>query len=167
MATVRQYLAPEEAQFLATAFPQLSKVNGTNFPVVGLAFDAAATETAYWHFAAFSYGSGNVTVDVEWYADTASSGVCRWEAAIAATTPNTDTDNIETKAFATATAFDDTHLGTTGQRLHEAPIVVTNLDAIAANDEVWLKVSRLGAHANDTMTGDAILSSVRVSYSDT
>jgi hypothetical protein len=167
MATVRQRLDPKGADFLATAFPQYVKTNGTSSAVSGLAFDAAATETAYWDWAAFSYGSGNVTVDVEWYADTASSGVVRWEAAIAAITPNTDSTDVETKAFATATAFDDTHLGTTGQRLHEASIVVTNLDSIAANDEVQLKLSRLGAHANDTMAGDAILRAVHLSYSDT
>jgi hypothetical protein len=167
MATVRQVLAPEAASYLASAFPQFVKNNGTNFPVTGLAFDAAATETAYWRWTALGYGSGNITCDIEWYADTASSGVVRWEAAIAAITPDTDTQDVETKAFATALTVDDTHLGTTGQRVHQATITISNLDSIAAQDEVWLKFSRLGAHANDTMTGDAILVSLRLSYSDT
>lgn len=167
MATVRQYLAAEEAQFLATAFPAFTKTNGTNFPVTGLAFDAAATESAYWHLAAFNYGSGNLTCDVEWYADTASSGVVRWDAAIAAITPDADTTDVETKAFATSQSVDDTHLGTTAQRLHQASITISNLDALAALDEVWFRLGRLGGHANDTMTGDAIAVSVRLSYSDT
>lgn len=167
MATVRQYLAPEEGSFLATAFPQFVKNSGTNFPVVGLAYDAAATETTYWHLAAFNYGSGNITCLIEWYADTASSGVCRWEVGMAAITPNTDTQDIETKAFATVQTLDSTHLGTTAQRLQESSITISNLDSVAANDEVWVKVSRMGAHANDTMTGDVILVSIRLSYSDT
>ena len=75
MATVRRELVPEEAQFLATAFPQFTKVNGTAIPVSGLAYDAAAaTEAAHWKLAAFNYGSGNLTLDLLWYADTASSG---------------------------------------------------------------------------------------------
>lgn len=167
MATVRRDLHPMGASFLATAFPQLTKTNGTNFPVMGLAYDAAATETAYWDFPMFAYGSGNITCDLAWYADTASSGVVRWEVQLAAITPETDTQDVETKAFATAQTVDDTHLGTTGQRLHLATVAISNLDSVAAGDEVWLKVSRLGAHANDTMTGDVILKSVRLSYSDT
>jgi hypothetical protein len=166
VATVRVELAPEEAQFLATAFPQYAKVNGTNFPVSGLKYDAAATETAYWKLPAFDYGSGNLTLDILWYADTATSGVVRWEAAVAAITPETDTQDVETKAFATALAVDDTHLGTTGQRVHKATVTISNLDSLAALDVVWLKVARLGGHANDTMTGDSVLISVWLSYSD-
>jgi hypothetical protein len=167
MATVRQTFYPNGAEYLATAFPALVKNNGTNSPVKSLAFDAAATETAFWDWTATAYGSGNVTCYVVWYADTASSGVVRWDAAIAAITPDVDTQDVETKAFATSTSFDDTHLGTTGQRLHIATIVITNLDSLAADDEVQLKLSRLGAHANDTMTGDALVTKVRLTYSDT
>ena len=47
MATVKHTFLPEEAQFLAATFPAFSKVNGTNFPVSGLAFDAAADEFAF------------------------------------------------------------------------------------------------------------------------
>lgn len=167
MATVRQELVPEEASFLSTTFPQTVKTNGTNFPVAGLAFDAAATETAYWHLSAFNYGSGNITAEILWYADTASSGVVRWDSAIAAITPDTDTQDVETKAFAASQSVDDTHLGTTGQRVHAASITISNLDAVAANDIMWIRVSRLGGHANDTMTGDAILIALRLYYSDT
>lgn len=167
MATVYRELLPEEAVFAASAFPQFDRAAGTNFPVTGLKFDAAATETAYWKVAAFNYGSGNPTLDIIWYADTASSGVVRWEAAIAAITPIADTQDVETKAFATALTIDDTHLGTTGQRLHRASIIISNLDSLAVLDVVWVRVSRLGGHANDTMAGDAILAIAWLSYSDT
>jgi hypothetical protein len=167
VATVRVELAPEEAQSLASAFPQFIKANGTNFPVTGLYYDASATETAYWKLPAFDYGSGNLTLDILWYADTATSGVVRWETAIAAITPEIDTQDAETKAFATALTVDDTHLGTTGQRVHKATITISNLDSLAALDVVWLKVARLGGHANDTMTGDVVVLSAWLSYSDT
>lgn len=166
MATVYQQLDPAAAQFLSSSFPALVK-NGTNFPVVGLAYDAAAAENAYWLLRAVSYGSGNLTVDLDWYADTATSGVIRWGVAIAAITPDSDSQDVETKSLATAQTADDTHLGTTGQRLHRIAVTVSNLDSLAANDDVWVKVYRDAANAADTMTGDAVLVGVTVSYSDT
>jgi hypothetical protein len=159
-------LDPGAAQFLSTAFPALVK-NGTNFAAVGLAFDAAADEGAFWHFQAVNYGAGNLTVRVEWYADTATSGDVIFGAQLAAITPNTDTQDVETKALATANTATDTHLGTTGQRLHTVDITVSNLDSLANNDAVWLRLYRDADAAGDTMTGDAIVTGVTVSYSDT
>lgn len=167
MATVYQQLDPGAAQYLGSSAPALVKTNGTNFPVWGLAYDAAAAENAYWMMRAISYGSGNLTVDLDWYADTASSGVVRWGVQIAAITPDADAQDVETKALATAQTADDTHLGTTGQRLHRAPVTVSNLDSLANGDDVWIKVYRDAANAADTLTGDAILVGVTVSYSDT
>lgn len=165
MATVAQTLEVGGAQFLSTSFPALVK-NGTNFPVVGLAYDAAADEAAFWHFQAVSYGSGNVTVRVEWYADTATSGDVIWGVQLAAITPNTDTQDVETKALATANTVTDTHLGTTGQRLHTADVTVSNLDSLALNDAVWLRLYRDADAAGDTMAGDAVVTLLTVSYSD-
>jgi hypothetical protein len=167
MATIYRELQPEEAQFLASSFPMFLKRNGTNGPVSGLFFDASATESAYWKLVALKYGSGNLSLDIIWYADTATSSVVRWEAAIAVITPDTDTQDAETKAFATAQTVDATHLGTTAHRLHRANIVISNLDSLATLDVVWVKISRLGAHANDTLGGDAVLATAYLSYSDT
>lgn len=167
MATVSLQCDPTSAQFQATAFPALVKNAGTNFPVMALAYDAASAENAYWVFRAVNYGSGSLTVDLDWYADTATSGVVRWGVQIAAVTPDSDSQDVETKAFATAQTADDTHLGTTGQRLHRCPVTVSNLDSLAVGDVVWLKVYRDAANGADTMTGDAFLTWVTVSYSDT
>lgn len=161
----KHVLAPEEAQFLASAFPQYVKNNGTNFPVSGLAFDAAADEAAFWKFRAVDYTSGNLTLDLFWYADTATSGNIVWDAQIAAITPETDTQDVETKAFAAISSVTDSHLGTTGQRLHKATITLSNLDSLAADDIVWLRINRDANNASDTMAGDAILTLVQLSYS--
>lgn len=165
MATVSQQLDAASAQFLATAFPALVK-GGTNFPVVGLAYDAAADEAAFWLLRAINYGSGNVTVGIDWYADTATSGDVVWAVQLAAITPDTDSQDVETKALATANTGTDTHLGTVGQRLHRAVVTVTNVDALAADDDVWVRVSRDADNAADTLTGDAVVALVAVSYSD-
>lgn len=167
MATVYHQLLPEEAQFLATAFPQYLRTLGTNFPVPGLAYDAAADEAAFWKLAALNYGSGNLTLSIYWYADTATSGDVVWEGQLAAITANTDTQDIETKAFATLTNVTDSHLGTTGQRLHSVDLTLSNLDSLAANDYLTVRLARDANNAADTMTGDAIVVCVVLSYSDT
>jgi hypothetical protein len=166
VATVFQQLDIGAAQFLSSSFPALVK-NGTNFPAFGLAYDAAAAEAAFWMARAVSYGSGNVTVAVDWYAATATSGDVIWGCQIAAITPDTDTQDVETKSLATANTVTDTHLGTTGKRLHRASITVSNLDSLANNDDVWIRLYRDAAAGGDTMTGDAIVVGVTVSYSDT
>lgn len=167
MALVRQPFDPDGAKFLTASFPRLMTLFGTNYPIPCLQYDAAATQDAFWPFDAFNYGSGNLTLEILWYADTASSGVVRWDTAIAVITPDLDTQDVETKAFATSQSVDDTHLGTTAQRLHQASITISNLDALAALDFVRLRISRLGGHANDTMTGYANFIRGRVYYSDT
>ncbi|PWK81727.1 hypothetical protein C8D88_116139 [Lentzea atacamensis] len=165
MATVYQSLDPGAAQFLSTSYPAMVR-NGTNFPVYGLAFDAVSDEAAFWLIRAVNYGSGNLTVNLDWYADTASSGDVVWSVQIAAITADTDTQDVETKSLATANTVTDTHLGTTAQRLHRASVTVSNLDSLAANDDVWIRISRDADNAADTMTGDAILVLATVTYSD-
>jgi hypothetical protein len=167
MATVRHVFEAGDAEFPASNGPAPVLTQGTNFPVSGLAFDATTQETCYFKFPAISYGSGNVTVTVDWYADTASANGIVFGASIACITQNTDTQDIETDAFATENTNSDTHLGTTGQRLHTFDITVSNLDSITAGDAVYLRLRRVPADGSDTMTGDAIVTRVTVSYSDT
>lgn len=169
MATVTLSLDVEAAQFLAANFPQYLKSLGTSFPVPGLAFDATTDESAFWHFVARNYGSGNLTLALYWYADTAASANVVWEAQLAAITPDTDTQDVETKALATLNFVQDTHLGTTGQRVHKCSITITNLDSLTNGDACTLRVARdaNGTNATDDMTGDAILLAVELSYSDT
>lgn len=167
MANIRLDLDPEQALFLGSTFAQYDKFNGTNFPVSGLRYDAAADEAAFWKIDSFGYGSGNLTLDIDWQAENATSGVVRWEGAIAAITPDTDSQDVTTKAFATATTFDDTHLGTTGKRVMTAQITLSNLDSIAASDLVWIRIRRIGSNAADTMANDAWLLQARLTYSDT
>lgn len=167
MATTRQVLTPGDASFPTSNPAAPTEVQGTNFPVPGLAFDATTQETAFFRFPLLSYGSGNITVTVDWYADSASANGITFGASIACITQNTDTTDIETKAFATENTASDTHLGTTGQRLHTFDITVSNLDSAASGDDVTLRLRRVPADGSDTMTGDAIVTRVVVSYSDT
>ena len=167
MATIYQVFEPSQALF-PTSNPAIPLVTaGTNFPVGSLRYDASTDQSVFFGFLAQSYGSGNITVELDWYADTASSGVVRWGASLAAITSDTDTQDVETKSLATENTVDDTHLGTTGQRLHRASITVSNLDSVASADWCILRIRRVASNAADTMTGYALLTKIRISYSDT
>jgi hypothetical protein len=167
MATVRIQIDPVSGLFKTTNFPAIVNNQGTNFPVGGLAFDAATKETVFFRFRADNYGSGNLTLDIDWYADTATSGDIIWGAQLAVITPDSDTQDVETKSLATAQSVTDTHLGTTGQRVHRASLTISNLDSIASGDEIWVAFYRDSAQAGDTMTGDGIVIGLEISYSDT
>jgi len=169
MATVKHQLMPTEALMFATNFPQYLRISGTNFPVDGLAYDATTDEAAVWKLIVDNYGSGNLTLDIYWYADTATSANVVWETQIACITADADTQDIETKSLATLNFVQDTHLGTTGQRVHKCSITISNLDSIAAGDLLHIRIARdaNGTNATDDMTGDAILIMAELSYSDT
>jgi hypothetical protein len=167
MATVYQEFGVLQGIAPATNYATFDIIQGTNYPVPCLDFDASTEEAIFFHFLATRYGSGNITLTVYWYADTASSGDVIWGAQIAAITANTDSQDIETDGLATAQTSTDTHLGTVNQRLHSIDITISNLDSIAADDWCVLKVYRDADAGGDTMTGDASLVGLRMSYSDT
>lgn len=167
MATVKLPLPILAATPASTNGAAHKAFAGTNFPVRCLAFDAATDETVYWQARVPNYGSGNLTLKLMWYADTGASGDVIFAAQIAAITPNTDTQDIETDTLATANTVTDTHLGTTNQRLHECSITISNLDSLAADDFVVIALYRDANAAGDTMTGDALVVDAELSYSDT
>lgn len=165
MGTVYQFFDPFSACPPASGYATLDVIAGTNFPVPCLDYDASSIEAAFFVFRALNYGSGNITIDIDWYADTGSSGNITWGAQIACITPDTDTQDIETDSLATANTVSDTHLGTTNQRLHRATITLSNLDSIANGDWCILRIYR--DTSGNTLAGDASLVGLTISYSDT
>lgn len=171
MADILRELYPPEAQYrTGTAFPQFLREDGTNAPVTWLAYDAAATEYAYWELGALNYGGSSpaITVDITWGAASATSGVCRWGVSLLAVTPETDTGALTSEAFGTEVVVDDTHLGTSAKRLMLATLSLTSgaLDSVVNKDELVLRVGRIGGHANDTMAGDALFKKVLLTWAD-
>lgn len=147
-----------------TAFPGLVKINGTNIPVMGYAFDAATEEAIFFRFIASSYLSGDVTVKLQWYAATATSGNVVWGAQLAAITPSSDTQDVETDGLPTVTTV-TSGAGASTRRLIQATITLTGaaLDSLAADDHAVLRIARIAANGSDTMTGDAVLLAVSCS----
>lgn len=152
---VMQFFSPEAALFPTSNYAQFKSVNGTNFPINSLAFDATTDESVYFRGLANNFSGVGAEVRLRWYADTASTGTCIWGVKIGAITPNTDSQDIETKALTAEQIVTTTHLGTTGQRLQESVLTLANLDSLAELDDVTLQVTRKAS--SDTMTGDAYL----------
>jgi hypothetical protein len=90
-----------------------------------------------------------------------------WGAQIAAITPNSDSQDVETDAFAAASTVTDSHIGTTAQRVHTCSITISNLDSLASGDLVYLHLYRDASETGtDTLAADANVLSTRLSYSD-
>jgi hypothetical protein len=155
----------EAAEASTSNIPIFSIEAGTNYPIPCWRFIDSATGDIYFHFRASGYTSGNLTLDLDWYSITGqTTGAVRWQAAIAAVAPGSSSFDFTTHAFATAQAVTTTVLGTTAHRSNRSSITISNLDSLAADNDVILKVSRLGADGADTMTGDAALHEVMISF---
>lgn len=167
MATISHLLYVEHALFRSPNGASPVRANGSSLPVYGLAFDDTTSESCFFRILPKGYGSGNLTLVLYWYADTDTNTGhgCVWEAALEALTPG-DAQNIETDAFATAQNATGNPSGTSNG-LVSTTITITNLDSIAADDYVTVRIARLPANGADDMTGDAILVAASLSYSDT
>lgn len=166
--TDRARLDPELGQPLSASgtFPQYNKTDGTNFPISLLGYDDTADDAIFFKFFPSTYGSGNLTLLIEWYSATGQvTGDVVWSAQIACITPG-DAQSVETKAFAAAQTATTTVNGT-ARGMTQTSITISNLDSIAAGDLVWIKVQRTGSAGGDTMTGDANLMFATVSWSTT
>lgn len=167
MANVYHTFQAASGNVGATQIPELVAVPAatitTNATRFGYAFDGAGTtiERIFFEFVAVNYASGNLTVTLDWYARSGTTtGNVKWEAAIMCLTPG-DAQSMETDTFATATNTTTTVNGT-ARGPNRSTITVSNLDSLAQDDHVTLCIDR--DPANDTMTTDALLLLVTVSY---
>lgn len=125
-------------------------------------FDAAADESLDFRgVLPQHYSGGGLTILLHWIAESATSGTCRWSAAMERLNTDMDSDS-----FATAQTAGDTANATSG-------IITTtsismssgaNMDSLVAGEAFRLRISRDadGTSGTDDMTGDAQLVAVEV-----
>jgi hypothetical protein len=160
MATVKQQLSIGDAIYHATLQPTLVKVDGTNFPVWGLSFaTGAVNQQVSWRWKASSYGSGNVTVLLDAYSS-ATSGSVTWGGALSVLTPG-DAQSMLTDAFATENTQAQAVNGTSNG-LFRTTLVISNLDSLAADDSVEMRIRR----TDNSVAAAVILVGIEVQYSD-
>lgn len=168
MATVTQGVSVGSLVPHATAVPELIKVDGTNNPVWGQAFDAAADEqlsTERVFLANYGASNPNISIVLDWYSRTAqTSGAAVWGAAIQAITPG-DAQSVLTDGFGTE-ATTTTTVNGTASGLTRTTITITSLDSAAPNDSIIIKLRRIGTNGSDTLTGDAVLLGMTIQYPD-
>lgn len=110
------------------------------------------------------WDGGTFTVKFAWLVNAAVSTVCRWQVEARS---YGDLETLD-QAFGTAVAVDDTYGGTANQvAISAATAAVTPSGTPAAGEYMHLRVARLGSHANDTLTQDARLLGVYVTYTRT
>lgn len=160
MATVPQVFEPKGFDLFTTNQPTLVLANGTTFPASGYQF-TATSQVMFRRWTAVAYLSGNVTCRIRWYSSS-TSGNAQFSAAIAAITPG-DAQSVLTKALATATST-TTAVGGTASMINTTDVTVSNLDSLAADDEVWLAVTR---SASTTVASGPVVTSVEVIYAST
>lgn len=116
-----------------------------------------------WNFIARSYGSGDITVTVQWYA-AATTGNVKWEASMGAITGSADTGSVEAKAYAAATST-QTAVSGNAKALNLTTITITgsSLDSVADGDYVQFQLKRIAASASE-MSGQALMLLINVSW---
>jgi hypothetical protein len=165
MATQSIQLDPKGGNAFSSGIPTQVLANGTNFPVPGYAFNDTTLQQLYFVFKVPLYLSGNITVTVRWYA-AATTGAVIWGAQIAAITPSVDAQSMLTDGLATTQTTTTTTISTANAP-DTTTITITNLDSVAADDEVTLRIYRDAAAGGDTLSGDAILFDIEVEYAAT
>jgi hypothetical protein len=144
--------------------PTVGFNSGSNRPY--LALDAATDQRAVWTLRLPDNFSSGGELNIQWGADTATSGDVVLTAEVMALTPNTDTADAETDSYDTVNSVTDTHLGTTAGRLHEATITLTNADSMAAGDYIAIRIARDADNASDTLAGDVFIHAVSLEYTE-
>lgn len=171
MATVTQPLPIGAAQLFASAgvgVPEFVSVQTTPAtPTPGYsayAFDQTVVESLYYEFVVRNYGSGNLTLNIQW-STTPTSNAAVFAAQIGCITGGTDTGNVTAKTYATATTVTATARANAGA-LNTSSITISNLDSIASGDLVFLRFYRDAAAGGDTLTADALVYHLDLTYSD-
>lgn len=163
MAVVPIILTPRNMFVGATAIPELALILGSNAPILAYCFDAAAREDIYDMFRLPLYGSGDLTLKLGWYSRAGEvTGDVVLGARVAAVTPG-DATSMEAKNWAAA-ATTTTTVNATAKGLTNTDIAISNLDGLAADDELWLNIYRDAAAGGDTLVGDVVLNDAMLSY---
>ena len=169
MATVSLNFDVPGARLFSSGIPELILINGTGtvpWPVMGYAFDAAADEYMYFAFIVRNYGSGNLTLNIQWYNRSGTTtGDVVLSGDIGCITSG-DAPSVESKTLATATTATSTVNGT-AKGMKTGVVTISNLDSITNGDFVALRVGRVGSNGSDTMANDAVIIGVELQYSDT
>ena len=141
-------------------FATLDTMPGGSTPaeiVSVLDFDAAAIEYVDYLCRLHGYAAGGLTLRMAWSASSATSGVCRWGAAIRRVAD--DAEDIDVAHTYVYNDVDATAPSAIGEVSYDAVTFTdgADMDSWADGETAIIRVRRNATHANDTMAGDAEL----------
>ena len=120
-----------------------------------MAFDATTAESVSFSSAlSRDYSGGDVTIDIDWVAETATTGGVTWGVEVERL--NAGGTDIDSDSFDTQQTGNSTTAGTSGI-VTRTSITLTNAEADewAAGDAFRLRLQRVTGDGGDTMTDDA------------
>ncbi len=142
--------------------------DGTNYPIMGLEFPAGTDAEAGIPFELredYPGAGESLIFTIEWHVNgTATTGTVQWDCQVGAITPETDTTDVEADALGTEATAQDTHLGTTAQRLHSIDVTVTDEQSAEVGDAMMLYVRR--DVSEDSVADPIVIKRILVGYDD-
>lgn len=116
--------------------------------------DTTAEKVDFKRHIQSGYGGEDIKVDVDWVAETATSGAVTWGVEFERNTPGGN--DIDSDSFAAQQTGNSTTNGTSGV-ITRTTITLTQAqaDGLIANDDFRMRVERVTGDGGDTMTGDA------------
>ena len=167
MANVSLQLDAKALNILpSVASPELVLQSNTGAtPFYGYSFPAAFDTQGFYEFKVPSYLSGNITLNIVWYARLAvTTGNVRWSVQMFAITPG-DAANVLNRALAAAQTT-TTATNATGQGSALSTVTISNLDSVAAGDVVQLRILR-DTTVGSNLADGAVIFDVEVVYAAT
>jgi hypothetical protein len=152
----RFVLLPGAAEFPASDFPQLQRINDR--PV--LAFDASTNETARWTAVIPAGWTGTVTAKIYYMMAAATAGDVDIDVAVEAVSDGDALDLDAASSFDTTNSTDNTTVPGTAGYMDVIAVTLTNADGAAAGDLVRFALTRDAA--SDTAAGDMYVLAVAI-----
>lgn len=142
----------------------LERVAGTARTGRGRGFDSTVEQIAEYKLRAVEYDdSGAVTIDVDWWADTASTNGVAFEVAGCAITPG-DSDNLTTKSWGTVSTQVTANGGTIQLNRTTLTISRANFQTLTKDDDAWIRLTRKVDNGGDNLAAVAVVDLVTVHY---
>lgn len=160
MTAVAQLLDVLGALVNTASPPTLYDSNAGVLPK-GYRFPQSSTAPIVLKARAEFFAGSTATLKLSWYSFAGSTtGNVTWSAEVAAVTPG-DAVSVEAKGYATAQSATSA-VNATAKGEQQTSITLVNLDSLAANDDLWIRISRTDA----SMAGDAVLFDAALVYDD-
>jgi hypothetical protein len=146
---------PDDAILPSSGPASLNTRGGTDHRI--LEYDDTSTEVAHWAGVIHeAYAGRDVRVQLYWVSASATTGDVRWGVNWERLAPGGD--DIDSVNWGTEEYVDDAARSPSGSIIKtEFTFTQAEADGIDSSDAFRLSVSRIGGHANDTMSGDAQL----------